>query len=71
MNIQVSNKQVIRAENLNYLDSKTVTEEQLNALIARNPIYCADKSIISNNEGGYTIISFTTSAYIQRKFLAP
>ena len=57
MNIQVARKQVMSAEVLGYVDTKIVTEEQLNALIARNPIFCADKSIFSNIEGGYTVIS--------------
>ena len=57
MNIQVARKQVMTAEDLGYVDTKIVTEEQLNALIARNPIFCADKSILSNIEGGYTVIS--------------
>ena len=57
MNIQVESKQVISAEDLDTVDTKIVSEEQLNALIARNPIFCADKSILSNIEGGYTVIS--------------
>ena len=57
MNIQVATKQVMSAKDLSYVDTKIVTEEQLNALIARNPIFCADKSILSNIEGGYTVIS--------------
>ena len=57
MNIQVVRKQVMSSEDLGYVDTKIVTEEQLNALIARNPNFCADKSILSNIEGGYTVIS--------------
>ena len=60
MNIQVARKQVLPAENLGYVDAKIVTEEQLNALVARNPIFCVDKSIRSNTDGGYTITSFVT-----------
>ena len=52
INIQVARKQVVSAEYLGYVDTKMVTEEQLNALIAWNPIFCADKSILSNIEGG-------------------
>ena len=57
MNLQVARKQVMSSEVLGYFGTKIVTEEQLNALIARNPIFCADKSIFSNIEGGYTVIS--------------
>ena len=60
MNIQVARKQVLAAESLGYVDAKIVTEEQLNALIARNPIFCSDKSIRSNTDGGYTVTSFVT-----------
>jgi hypothetical protein len=60
MNIQVVRKQVLPADNLDYVDSKVVTEEQLNALIFRNPIFCADKSIRSNTNGGYTVTSLVT-----------
>jgi hypothetical protein len=57
MNIQVSRKQAMPTQNLDYVDSKVVSEEQLNALISRNPIFCADKSIRSNTDGGYTVTS--------------
>ena len=60
MNIQVTRKQVPPAENLGYVDAEILTEEQLNALIARNPIFCSDKSIRSNTDGGYTVTSFVT-----------
>ena len=33
-----------------------VTEDQLNALISRNPIFFSDKAIESNGAGTYTII---------------
>ena len=60
MNIQVANKHMIPTKNLNYVDSKVVSEEQLNALISRNPIFCADKSIYSNIDGGYTVTALGT-----------
>ncbi len=35
---------------------RDVSEEQLNALISRNPIFFADKAITSNDTGSYTIV---------------
>lgn len=60
MNIQVARQQELPVQHLDYVDSKVVTEEQLNALISRNPIFCADKSIRSNTDGGYTVTSIVT-----------
>lgn len=60
MKLQVARKQVLPAQNLDYVDSKVVSEEQLNALISRNPIFCSDQSIRSNTEGGYTVTSLMT-----------
>tara|TARA_B100001093_G_scaffold415651_1_gene406135 strand:- start:189 stop:371 length:183 start_codon:yes stop_codon:yes gene_type:complete len=57
MNVQISRKQVMPAQELENVVSRIVSEEQLNALVSRNPIFCADKTIHYNTDGGYVIIS--------------
>ena len=43
-------------KNKEHASTRDVSEEQLNALISRNPIFFADKAITSNETGSYTII---------------
>ena len=57
MNVQISRKQVIPAQELENVNSRIVSEEQLNALVSRNPIFCADKTVYYNTDGSYVIIS--------------
>ena len=43
-------------KNKEHANKRDVSEDQLNALISRNPIFFADKAITSNDTGSYTII---------------